>query len=127
MSGGPLGEGRRGEDGRRVIRLWLDDVRDPVRFGRIGWTWAKTYDEAVALLTEHRVIEASLDHDLSIDDTLGTPKGAKTGYDLVCWMEQHGIWPERVTVHSMNPSGAQRMRLAVERAGVPCEVRPAAA
>lgn len=116
-----------GGERRRVIRLWLDDLRDPRRFGRIGgWTWAKTYDEAIALLESCDVIEASLDHDLSISDTLGMPKGEKTGYDVVCWMEEHGVWPKRVTIHSMNPAGAQRMRLAIERAGVPCEVSPAA-
>lgn len=99
------------------IRLWLDDVRNPARFGRIGWTWAKTYEEAVALLETGKVIEASLDHDLTIQQTIGEHDGERTGYDVVLWMEEHGVWPpEGCHVHSMNPSGAARMRQAIERA-----------
>jgi hypothetical protein len=53
------------------MNLWLDDVRPPWRFGYIGWEWAKTYDEAIALLATGKVERASLDHDLSEPATLG--------------------------------------------------------
>lgn len=92
------------------VKLWLDDIRDPVRFGRIGWTWVKNYDEAVAAFRRYHVVEASLDHDLTLTQSFGMPDKEKTGYDVVCWMEEHGVMPEQgVTVHSSNPSGAQRM------------------
>ena len=53
----------------------------------------------------------------SIADTIGQPKGAKTGYDVVCWMEANDVWPrDGVKVHSLNPSGAARMRQVIERA-----------
>lgn len=92
------------------IKLWLDDVRDPVKFGKIGWFWAKTYDEAVKAFEEYDVIEASLDHDLTFDQTVGFEDGEKTGHSLVCWMEERNIFPANgVTVHSANPWGAQRM------------------
>lgn len=97
------------------VRLWLDDIRDPAQHGRIGWTWARTYDEAIRLFDEGGVVEASLDHDLTISQTLGHADGERTGYDVVCWMEERGIWPrDGVHVHSMNPSGAARMRQAIE-------------
>ena len=50
------------------MNLWLDDVREPWRHGRIGWEWAKTASEAIALLETGKVENASLDHDLGICD-----------------------------------------------------------
>jgi hypothetical protein len=103
------------------MKLWLDDVRDPALFGCIGWTWAKTADEAIALLRTGEVTECSLDHDLSIDQTIGVADWMNpaevTGYDVVCWMEEHGIWPVNGTrVHSMNPEGRRRMEAAIQAA-----------
>jgi hypothetical protein len=98
------------------VKLWLDDIRDPVRFGCLGWHWAKTADEAIAILATDTVEEASLDHDLSVNATMGLPCQEKTGYDVVCWMEATGHWPKKKpAVHSQNPSGAARMRQAIDR------------
>ena len=92
---------------KREIRLWLDDVRDPIYFGYIGWTWVKTYEDAVAVLETGDVIEASLDHDLGNE---------KTGYHVVCWMEENNVYPrEGAHVHSVNPVGATRMRKVLEK------------
>lgn len=97
-----------------IVRLWLDDIRDPAQHGRIGWTWVRTFEEATALFEEGRVVEASLDHDLTISQTMGYADGEKTGYDVVCWMEERGIYPrDGCHVHSMNPSGAARMKAAL--------------
>lgn len=99
------------------IDLWLDDLRDPARFGCIGWTWAKTADEAIDLLKTGRVRRASLDHDLSVEQTLGRTLEGPSGYTVVCWMEEHGVWPEGgVKVHSQNPVGRARMRQVIARA-----------
>lgn len=97
-------------------KLWLDDVRNPVDFGCIGWMWVKTYEEAINAFENFNIVEASLDHDLSIAATLGHPDpDEKTGYSVVCWMEEHRVYPrDGVKVHSMNPSGAARMKLALE-------------
>lgn len=98
------------------MNLWLDDVRAPWKHGCLGWEWAKTADEAIAFLATGRVEKASLDHDLSEQRTIGVDDGSKTGYDVVCWMEVHDIWPpEGVTVHSLNPVGRQRMQQAIDR------------
>lgn len=107
------------------MKLWLDDVRDPnklaiVREGQLiqggyDYTWAKTYEEAIAYLKTGKVTFASLDHDLTIDDTIGQPKGEKTGYDVVCWMEKNNVWPiDGVRVHSLNPTGKARMLQVIE-------------
>ena len=124
------------------MKLWLDDERNPARFGRLGWTWVKTAAEAIAAIRDHDVEELSLDHDLGLcDDCLGADTDEKvqavraslirnegaasycacphngTGYDVVCWMEEHGRWPtQKPTVHSANPVGAARMRAAIDKA-----------
>jgi len=119
------------------MKLFLDDVRDPTAQGLVGWTWVKTYEEAIAALSTGQVVRASLDHDLSgclgnackdcrracetaVDyerlASFGCPHGPKTGYDVVCWMVEHNCWPpEGVSVHSANPAGAQRMRVAIAK------------
>lgn len=99
------------------MTLWLDNIREPWKHGYVGCEWAKTADEAIALLKTGRITFASLDHDLSETATMGTPtKGEKTGYTVVCWLEEHPeFWPEKgVKVHSMNPVGARRMREVIE-------------
>ena len=100
-----------------MIRLWLDDVRDPAAHGRVGWLWVQTAEQAIRLLKTGRVIEADLDHDLSIEATLGCPKpDEQTGYTVVCWMEENDSWPENgVHVHSMNPAGRARMMQVIDR------------
>lgn len=93
------------------MKLWLDDIRDPWRYGCVGWEWARDADEAIDCLETGRVTEISLDHDLSTAATMGTPAAdEKTGYTVVCWMEEHNVWPcDGVWVHSMNPVGSRRM------------------
>lgn len=100
------------------MNLWLDDIRDPAEHGCIGWTWARTAIEAIHYLNTGRVECASLDHDLSVDATLGNPQfGELTGYSVVCWMEEYGVWPPGgVRVHSMNPVGRRRMQLVIAAA-----------
>lgn len=100
--------------------LWLDDVRDPtlyLGYQTIGWTWVKTADAAITALETGTVIAASLDHDLTDLQTLGEEDNEKTGYSVVLFLEQNPqYWPPRgVYVHSMNPSGRQRMQQVIDR------------
>lgn len=98
------------------INLWLDDIRPPWRHGCLGWTWAKTADEAIEILATGRVHNCSLDHDLSVDDTMGFPSGEKTGYDVIRWMEKNNIWPSGfINVHSMNQMGRARMQVVIDK------------
>jgi hypothetical protein len=116
------------------MNLWLDDVRDPLNHGAIGFVWVKTVDDAKAAILTGEVNRASLDHDLgacegcmggrTVDDWLietncmAMPNCSHfgTGYDLCLWMAETGHWPkERPTVHSANPVGAERMRGVIAR------------
>lgn len=112
-----------------TINLWLDDIRP----APIGWIHVKTVEEAKERLKVGNVLNASLDHDLgacakcmgnkSVLQWLEENHGQSmphcmhvgTGYDLVCWMEETGYWPIlKPIVHSANPAGRQRMKLAIE-------------
>ena len=105
--------------------LWLDDKRDPVLYTKnLDWTWAKTAEEAIGWLRMGKVAKASLDHDLTDEQMIKGgifgevyEDGHKSGYDVVCWLEQHPeFWPiNGVKVHSANPSGAARMRQVINR------------
>jgi len=110
------------------MNLWLDDLRDPNRFGHVGWTWAKTIAEAQVHLQTGLVDRSSLDHDLgfSYGDDPTKPSWSPTGYDLCVWMQATGNWPnERPTVHSMNPIGSKRIRDFIEQRWrpPPCVIR----
>ena len=108
------------------MKLWLDDLRPPWKYGFVGWDWAKTADEAIALLETGKVTEASLDHDLSYEATLGKWEGEKTGYDVVLWMEQNKVFPPGgVTIHSLNSAGSVRMKAVLEKYGRAVRVQPA--
>ena len=115
------------------MNLWLDDCRNPVDYGMVGFTWVKTVADAQAMLVTGTVQHASLDHDLGACDlchtiernaTDGVPWGGMaphcrhfgTGYDLCLWMAETGHWPaHKPNVHSANPVGAARMRGVIER------------
>lgn len=100
-------------------RLWVDDLRDPANFGRAGWTWAKTYDEAIHCLQLGEVLEISLDHDLA-DFTVDVfdELHEKTGYDIALWMAENDVWPpEGASSHSANPVGRNNILAVIDRYG----------
>lgn len=107
------------------MKVWLDDIREPHRFGRIGWHWAKTAQEAIALLETGKVEAISLDHDLSEKATLGDYLGEVTGMHVVEWMIRNDKYPTEIYIHSLNPAGSDRMRAALRREGQEPIVRKA--
>lgn len=92
---------------------FLDDVRDSPP----GWVLWRSYDEAVAWMSEHGCPGfISLDHDLGWYETAEpSERDAKSGLDLVRWMiarDSDGTFFPKgfaFTVHSMNPVGRARM------------------
>lgn len=112
------------------MKIWLDDRRPAPE----GWSWVKTYDEAVHVLRTTSVFAMSLDHDLSACDTCLKVTGVdeyqwlcdgstrckchchKTGYDLVKWMAENDVWPEKKPlVHSDNGPGIVSMTSTIDR------------
>lgn len=88
------------------MKVFLDDERPAPP----GWIRVRWPDEAIALLKTGSVEEISLDHDLG-DDSRGT------GYDVIVWIEEAvaltKFSPPRITIHSANPSAADRMKAGV--------------
>lgn len=108
------------------IKLWLDDQRPPWKHGRLGWEWARNYDEAIELLTSHEVVEASLDHDLTIARTIGIDDASKTGADVCVWMRDNNFRPRKgVHVHTANQWGRQVMVAILGKAGILATVEAA--
>lgn len=84
--------------------------------GHIGWTWVKTAAEAIKALATGTVVKASLDHDLTVQQTIGNDDGEDTGFTVVEWMRDNGVWPAGGTkVHSMNASGKARMEAIIAK------------
>lgn len=89
------------------MKVYLDDERETP----IGWTRAFTAQEAIFMLKSGKVEEISLDHDLGTEDT---------GYDVALWIEEAAFSGQlnriKWNIHSNNPSGASRIRAALESA-----------
>ncbi len=114
--------------------VWLDDKRQmPYGFDVL----AKTADEAIDELRRGDVDLISLDHDLalehygSLDADGAIPRDRytfKTGYAVVLWMVDNGVWPKTIRVHTWNAIGRDDMVRALREgapAGVMIEITPA--
>jgi hypothetical protein len=118
------------------VRLWLDDRR----MSPWGYDlWAKTAEDAIWMLGHHPVDHVSLDHDLADEhyadaerDQSGymePPRAIdrsryrnKTGYAVIEWMRDSGVWPADIGVHTRRTRAAQEM-LALLRRCAPAGVR----
>lgn len=102
--------------------LFLDDYRFPedTKTRRSDWMIARSYDDAVNLVTEYGPpLFISFDHDLSDEHYKSFEAGAageKTGYSFAKWFCSY-IMENDLTlsdsfgyyVHSMNPVGAKNI------------------
>lgn len=100
------------------LRVWLDDdTRSANRIAPPGWTHVTSAREACFLIDSGRVVELSLDHDLSDDRRFGA------GSQVIDFIEHeqgaHGrfLWPrDGAVLHTANERGRARMQAAIERA-----------
>ena len=97
------------------VRVWLDDDLVDRRAPK-GWTQVTTAWDAIELLKTGRVVELSLDHDLSDDKRFGR------GTDVVDFIaEQQEIndrhlWPrDGISLHTGNPYGREAMARTIRR------------
>lgn len=94
------------------MKIYLDDVREAPE----GWTRVYWPREAIDLLKTNVVEEISLDHDLGDTDV----EHPRTGYDVLLWIEKAvatSPMPSpvpKITIHSANSVGRERMQRAVE-------------
>lgn len=117
------------------MKIWHDDIRRPPD---ATWVWARDNDTVKDILLRsgvepdlesldgqsgwtNWVTAINLDHDLGLHDEdpdapgadLRIGQGAETGLGLLYWMIDNNLVPTRVTIHSMNPVGADNMRKAL--------------
>jgi CheY-like chemotaxis protein len=76
---------------------------------------ATTAPETINFLKEKEYDILFLDHDLG--GKIHVPSGPGTGYEVAKWLEEHPERkPEKIYIHSFNPSGAQNMKAALPEA-----------
>jgi len=100
------------------LRVWLDDVRPMPKEGFD--VHVKTASEAINLIESGRVAFMSFDHDLGFDLKIMRCRDEPTGYDVAKAVERLAaegkIEPFEWAVHSMNPTGAEKIVMALEQA-----------
>ena len=111
--------------------LFLDDERTPkdvtwLLIGGVGcrgadWKIVRSYDEAVAWVTEHGFPDViSFDHDLGLMHYANDYSDGKTGYDFARWLTEYDMdtntmpFDFKYTIHSKNPTGSDNIRGLLE-------------
>jgi hypothetical protein len=92
------------------MKLWLDDIR-PMPEGYD--VHVKTAEGAIMSLQTGMFDHISFDHDLGDVDE-------KTGYDVAKWIEKMAYYkkikPMTYAIHSANPIGATKIKMAMRMA-----------
>jgi len=89
------------------VKLFVDDERGAPD----GWTIARTFEEAMAILATGRVTHLSLDNDMGLEQ--------EEGHVILTYLERamHQVGfmpPKNIKIHSANPAARKQMELAVE-------------
>jgi len=95
--------------------LWVDDVRNlPKQYD--GWDVARSYEDAIRMLSRTDYPIVSLDHDIASFREDGREM---TGYDVALWLAERKMngeyVPPDVRVHSANPVGGPRIQGVIDR------------
>lgn len=99
-------------------KLFLDDVREPHKLGIVDCRIARSFTEAVNMVSAYGCPQhVYFDHDLSDEHYNGDYEQSPTGYHFAQWlvtkdMDTNGQFlPSDFTysVHSMNPAGKERI------------------
>ena len=83
------------------INLYVDDLRRCPD----GFVVARNYDEAIQLLSNNKINILSLDHDLGLDEN----RVEKNGYDIVKYICEHCISPNKIYIHTDSVVGRGNM------------------
>lgn len=95
--------------------LWVDDIRNPPTGMQVDI--ARTYNDAIKLLTENQYDTIWLDHDLG--DYTGPEGREMTGYDVVMWIVECKLNGAHVPLNyeylTANPVGRKNMDSLIVR------------
>jgi len=88
--------------------LLIDDRRNIVG----AKLTARNYKDAITALQSNKWELVLLDHDLGDFQN----NREYTGYDILCWLEEHKErLPKRIVLVTDNPSARQRMQLVIDK------------
>lgn len=88
----------------------MDDLRDCPE----GYIVARNMEEAIQYLRDFEIEVLSLDHDLGEEPR--TKILLPTGYDLVKYMCEHGLYANKIYIHTDNGVGRENMFKTLLRA-----------
>ncbi len=88
---------------KEKVNVYLDDLRDCPK----GFLLAKNIYEAIDILENNQVRILSLDHDLGMNQK--TKELLPSGYDLVKYFCQNGLYADKIYIHTDNPVGRENM------------------
>jgi hypothetical protein len=95
-------------------KLWVDDMRNPPDD---SYDVARTYDEAIDMLTKYKYTDIWLDHDLG--DFSGPNGRERTGYDVILWLVERKHEGEYVPMNfhilTANPVGRAKFEGVISR------------
>lgn len=86
------------------MRLFVDDKRPVPKW---GYECARTFDQAILLLSLIEFEHISLDYSLGDD--------CKTGLDILVWMQENGVRVPEINIHSDHVIGKEKMREFCEK------------
>lgn len=85
------------------------------RFADHNIVFTEDTKEAIKLLAEQKWDALFLDHDLG--GNVYVPSGPGTGYEVAKWLEENqNRMPMVVYIHTLNPSGQEKMKAALPNA-----------
>lgn len=87
------------------MESWVNLFVDDIRKAPDGFIVARSYKEAIDLISSNKINILCLDHDLGIDE-YGVEKN---GYDIVKYLCEHRISPQRIYLHTDNAVGRENM------------------
>lgn len=96
--------------------IWIDDMRSPPANIEQNCDIARTYDEAIQMLSNHMYTDIYLDHDIASYDETGRER---TGYDIVLFLVDRKMnneyVPKNFHMLTANPVGRKNMEAVISR------------
>lgn len=94
------------------MKLLIDDMRSNFNVD----ITARTFEDGIKALKDNKIDTLYLDHDLGFAHYGNDYSDEKTGYDIMCWLEQNPQYlPGEIVCVSSNPVGAKRIEQVVRK------------
>ena len=108
------------------MKLFIDDIRRCPQ----GWEVARNVTEAIRIIATQNVGEISIDHDSShgTNENTSTEVSCPCDFTAVAYFIgekcQNNFINPKITVHSVNPDGAKRIKNILQHYGLKSQYIP---